>query len=304
MNYKSNIICNSDQAFTIKAEILKEAFIVIVLYKTKLSDSLTFQSLMAAVSSYMPTEHVDLLICDNSPTATFDLDQVNKDGIFRLYYLHDPLNPGVSKSYNRAAELAKVKNKQWLFLLDQDTIIPTDGLFRYEQAITTYPNFPIYVPKVYSGALLFSPCRYWFHRGSNLRTIEPGIQEMVHRNVLNSGLFINLNAFSECGGYDERVPLYFSDFVFFNRLKKYFHQFVVVNCKLEHQLSSADFGDITLASTRFGYYCQGASQASYGKPWTYLEYGITVGIRSLKMGLRFKSTQFIKIFIKNFLLYH
>jgi GT2 family glycosyltransferase len=283
---------------------MQEALLVIVLYKTRLSDSLTFQSLTGAVRSYKPIEPVDLLICDNSPTGYSTIDQANEEGMFRLYYLHDPLNPGVSRSYNRAAELATVQNKRWLFLFDQDTILPEDGLIRYERAVTTYPNFPLYAPQVWSGTLLFSPCRYWFRRGSNLRSIEPGVQAMAHRNVLNSGLFIELSAFVKCGGYDEVVQLYFSDFVFFDRLKRHFCQFVVVDCKLEHQLSSADFSEVTLASTRFSYYCRGARQASHGNGWAYVEYAITVGLRSLVMSSRFRSTQFVKIFINDFLLYH
>lgn len=290
----------SAEAHGKKADVLKEALLVIILYKTTLLDSLTFQSLMAAVRSYKSAEPIDLLIYDNSPTVSLNINQLNEEGLFRLYYLHDPLNPGVSRPYNRAAEIANVKNKQWLFLFDQDTVIPVDGLSGYNKAVMTYANFPIYAPKVYDGRSFFSPCRYWFWRGSNLPDIDPGIHLMAHRNVLNSGLLISLNAFQLAGGYDEEVPFYFSDFVFFDRLKKHFREFIVVDCQLEHQLSSADFSDITLAITRFTYYCRGARQASRSKKWSYLMYALTVGLRSLKMSYRFKSIEFVKLFVTIF----
>jgi len=159
----------------------------------------------------------------------------------------------------------------------------------------------VYAPQVYSGPLLFSPCRYLFRKGSNLSTIKPGKHPMRYKNVLNSGLLINLDAFRLVGGYNEGVKLYFSDFVFFDRLKRYYNDFIVIDCRLDHQLSSVDYKDIDVALTRFSYYCAGARQASQGNISAYFNQAIVIGIRSILMNNRFKSLKFFKVYKEEFL---
>ena len=51
------------------------------------------------------------------------VDGAELDG-FRIHYISDPTNPGVSKAYNVGFELARQLNKKWLLLLDQDTVFP------------------------------------------------------------------------------------------------------------------------------------------------------------------------------------
>ena len=279
---------------------LHKTFCVIVLYKTNLSESRTFQSLKDAVHNYDPTERIDLLVFDNSPSPQIAIEQFNEESPFRIHYLHDSQNPGVSRAYNRGAELAADLNKTWLLIFDQDTAMPADTLFHYQKALDVYPNYPVYAPQLYSGSLLYSPCRYRFGKGSNLPHIEPGIHSTNHRGILNSGLLIQLQAFRRVGGYDDTVRLYFSDLVFFGRLKKVYSQFVVVDCRLEHQLSSVDYGDKSVALNKFAAYCAGARQASRGNGFAYVNQGIMVGLRSLRMSWRFKSWLFPLVFFKTF----
>lgn len=274
---------------------------VIVLYNIDLSDSLTFISLTKALNSIYLTEPVLLLVCDNSLTPLTTLDTINPEGLFTIRYLHDPENPGVSLSYNRAAELAGILNKRMLFVLDQDTIFPPDAISSYQQSLSSFPGHAIYAPQLYNGSSLFSPCKYSFQKGSNLKSIVPGVHLMKGMNVLNSGLLIDMNAFQRVEGYDETVKLYFSDFIFFDRLKKFYTSFVVINCHLQHQLSSVDYSDSAFAMKRFTYYCQGAHQASTNNKVAWCGYFITVGLRSILMSQRFGSIQFSKVFLQVFL---
>lgn len=294
---------NSTNKFEI-SEFWQDVLTVIVLYNSTLQESATFQSLKVAISEYDLQFGLDVLICNNSVANEVDLEKENKDGLCRLYNLHDPKNPGVSQSYNRAAELARIKGKKWLFILDQDTVLPTDLLVKYQRDVSNLPNYPIYAPQVYSDKALFSPCRYLFMKGSNLLSIKPGVHSMINRNVLNSGLLVDLDAFYQAGGYDETVPLYFSDFVFFDRLKKYFKAFVVLNCRLDHQLSSVDYTNTAHALLRFSYYCLGARQASSSKKYVYFNYAVTVGLRSIVMSYRFQTLRFLKVFVKDFITQH
>lgn len=284
-----------------KTDLWANTLVVIVLYKIPLCESPTYISLEKSISACFYPASINLLICDNSPIEQTNINHDNK--FFNIWYLHDLSNPGVSQPYNRAAELAGVQGKKWLLVLDQDTWLPEDTIRQYQQAVTDFPNFPIYAPQIYSGSLLFSPCLYRFKKGMNLSSIKPGIHLMKNKNILNSGLLICLRAFYKAGGYDEAVQLYFSDFVFFDRLKTHFREFIVIDCHLNHQLSSVDYTNIETALDRFTKYCIGARSASRSNNSliAHLNYTITIGLRSIIMCLRFNNLIFIKVFIDYYL---
>ena len=285
-----------------KFVVVSKVLFVIVLFKTRLTDSLTYNSLRTAVMSFLPEGQVDLLICDNSPVQEINQQDYENDKFFSVAYLHDPNNPGISLSYNRAAKFAVEKGKKWMLVLDQDSILPENSLDKYMEALITWPDYPIYTPQVYAQNVLLSPCRYFMHRGSPLPHVKSGVNTIIGKNVVNSGLLISLDAYQKVGGYDEKVWLYFSDFVFFNRLKEYYKEFVVVNCRIEHELSSSDYSNYEFAYKRFTYYCQGAKEASESSnTFAYFGYGLTVGMRSILMCRRFKSLSFLEIFYNNFL---
>ncbi|GAB3793511.1 glycosyltransferase [Spirosoma humi] len=288
---------------TEEIDLWADTLIVIVIYNTNLTDSVTFLSLEKSILVSNLPYSVDLLVCDNSLHSKTDITQVNKSGVFNIRYLHDLDNPGVSLSYNRASDLALVLKKKWLLVLDQDTGLPTNVVTKYQQSVNQFHGFPIYCPLVYSNSLLFSPCRYVLKKGINLNHVSPGIHSMKGRNVLNSGLLISLNAFRKAEGYDETVQLYFSDFVFFDRLKKHFKNFVVIDCNLNHSLSSVDYTNLKTALDGFIRYTKGARAASkiQNSFVLYPQYFIALFFRSVLMSLRFKNTAFFENFLKIFI---
>lgn len=277
---------------------LSDLLFVIVLYDIDLYHSLTFQSLLLTAQEAYPGCQIDLLICDNSPHP----QHISNDTYSNIYYLHDPRNPGVSVSYNRAASFAQSRAKKWLLIFDHDTKLPINSLQKYVSALENWAGYPLYAPQVFSNDKLLSPCHYLMYRGTHLQKLTPGVHKMQYRNVLNSGLLLDITAFKQVGGYDEQVWLYFSDFTFFNKLKKHYSEYVVLDCHLEHSLSSSDYDDFNFALKRFAYYCEGAKQASKleNNFFAYLSYGLTVGLRSFKMYRRFNDISFIKIYIKTF----
>ncbi len=284
-------------------DLINDFLFVIVLYGVAIEDSLTFNSLSESVKLLHPQLRVDLLICDNSLVLQ-DFSIASKtNSCYNIYYLHDSSNPGISASYNKAAEFASMKRKKWILVMDQDTIFPNNALSSYLQSLRQSPNAPLYAPKVFdTTGLMLSPCAYNVYRGSPLRDVQAGVNSVRNRNIINSGLLLNLEAYRRVGGYDENVWLYFSDFIFFNRLTKYYKSFVVVDCKLTHELSSSDYTNYEFAAKRFSYYCEGAKAASLCDTGfiSYLSYRLTVGSRSLLMTWRFKNINFLKTFSRNF----
>ena len=80
---------------------------VIVLYKCKLENSKSYQSLLQ-------NNEETIFVYDNSPIS----QEVHGENIV---YIHDSQNGGLSVAYNKAAQYARCNRFDWLLLLDQDT---------------------------------------------------------------------------------------------------------------------------------------------------------------------------------------
>jgi hypothetical protein len=275
---------------------------VIVLFKMNLADSTTFKTLTDCIV-FHKVKNVDLVVYDNSPVSNSP-DETVFSGEFNLIYVKNDKNYGVSYCYNRAAKLASSYKKKYLVLLDQDTVIPFNLLSVYISSVNKWKGFPIYVPKLMSGSVLFSPCNYKFYRGSNMHSsFSHNVCRLRGKNVLNSGLVISITAFEKVGGYEESVWLYFSDFVFFNKLKDFYTHFVVVDCFLEHSLSSVDYSDLDTSLKRFKLYVDGAILASKvaNSVLAKFFYFFTVLGRSVLMSVRLRNVNFLKAFFVAYL---
>lgn len=283
--------------------MLHSTLIVIVLYNCSIEKSVTFNSLLDALHTYKPSQPIDVIIYDNGPVGESYHAPTQYSTLLTLTYLLDLSNPGVSKAYNVAAKRAIDMGKKRILILDQDTNMPQDSLCKYAQALDQWPNSTVYLPILFNSDTqqIISPCRYFFKRGSLLSSITPGTHSWKGRNALNSGLLIDLSAFWHVGGYNEQVRLYFSDFIFIDRLKKCYPSFTAVDTILLHQLSSTDYKNISFALRRFELYCKGSREASNINTIYYPMYSVTIFLRSLRMCQRLKSTKPIRIFMKYFL---
>lgn len=273
--------------------MIEKIVIVIILYKTKLEDSLSFQSLKAS-SNNLPNT-LSLYIYDNSPDEFFEV--IDYD-CFDIFYEKDYLNSGISKAYNKAAKYAENKGKEWLLLLDQDSSLPIDFLSSLEYSVLQYPNQSVFAPKLKHDLVLLSPCRFKNMKGSSFTDIKPGVNSFVNTSIFNSGILVRLSVFLEIGGYNEKVPLDFSDHSFIHRLKRKNKEFVVMPIEIAHQLSSFS-GNYTVILKRFVQYCDGVinyhlfeEKSNLLLFWTFL--------RAIKLTVQFKDFVFFKTMYKCF----
>lgn len=264
---------------------------VIVVYQQRLADSRSFQSLRVAAAA--ASMQVDLFVYDNSPAA----QSPPSDPAFAIHYRHDPSNPGVSKAYNAAADFAAETGKTWMLLLDQDTMLPPNTFAAY--AAATNMDQALLAPRLWENGRLYSPCRYFFGRGFHLRNISAGSHSLDHRNLLNSGLCIRLDLFERAGRFNEKIPLYFSDFEFINRVRHVAPTFAVVDLDCQHTLADVRGRDLAAAQRRFRYYAAGAA-TSAGSFVDRFVLACGVGLRALKLTLTFGSVSFMGIFLRDF----
>ncbi|MBS1504286.1 MAG: glycosyltransferase [Bacteroidetes bacterium] len=233
--------------------------LVIVLYKIKLEQSLTYLSLIKSKNLAADT---DLLVYDNSPDATEP--RLSDAPAVKITYIADRNNSGVSRAYNTAARYALQQKKKWMLLLDQDTLFPDNALSLYYDAFEKYPDEKLFAPIMVAGnGKIISPCYFRFMRGFSSRSAEVGINSLSTFSVINCAMCVDVEAFEKNNGYNELIRLDFSDHDFIRRFKKSNgDRFVVVDFRVSHQLSTETRTSTGSDIVRFDYYLDGAKNMS------------------------------------------
>ena len=275
---------------------LDSLLIVLVLYKSDLETSESFQSIEVCLRT--TSNSVDVFIYDNSPQQLdFSLNQCNS----KISYIWDSSNPGVSKAYNEGFAVAENDGKKWLLILDQDTEFDSDFLIKYYDACTSNPTISLFAPilKLNSGEI-YSPCTYKFPRTAILKKIDIGITELKNLSLLNSGMLIGTNAFKEVGGYDERLKMDFTDFEFIDRYRKTNNLFFIVDTIAIHGFSGFQDG-LDASLNRFSRYCE-SFIVMYSVCTSFIDKLMLFTfalLRSIKLSFNFKNTSFINILLKS-----
>ena len=265
---------------------LEDLLIVVVLFKTKPEDAVAYTSLQKA---FRDASSPEILLYDNSPVpASSERNNIT--------YIHDASNKGVSHAYNSAALHASRRNKNWMLLLDQDTPVDPSLFDHMVIARSTFPHSVAFVPLIRDKVGLLSPFR--FSAGRGRRIISPGpILSLKRYRFINSGLFISCSAFTRAGGYDERIPLDFSDISFGNRLEKIVDHFVVLDIFMQHSFSDAEENAIDDALTRFNHFCTGALVLGQTSGSSFMSY-FNIFLRASRLSLRHKDHRFMSHFLQ------
>ena len=268
---------------------LDETLAVVVLYKTPLSESITFVSLSQSLKKYNST--IDWFVYDNSPISNqdFKTSQVSKIKI-RL----DTSNPGVSKAYNEGFKIAKSLGKKWLLLLDQDTQFPSNTVEEYHEAMITYPQESCFVPHLIDKVGIISPFKFRLGNGIRISSVMDGVHFFDRMQFVNSGLMISVNAFSQAGGYDEDFPLDFSDYAFIERIRATHPSFVLVPLIAHHGHSSQVDISLDIELKRFNIFVTASKifRKKYHPRDTFVV--LRPLLRALKLSIRHKTLVFIK----------
>ncbi len=273
-------------------DFLEETLVILVVYRCVPEKSTTWSSLVQEAARLKAIIH--LYVHDNSPEPQhFPLSP-----FIKMEYKHNPDNPGVSKAYNEGCAVARGKAKRWLLLLDQDTSFPPGWLDSYFYTTIDEPPYTIRVPILLSGATIVSPFRYWLTKGVPSRRVEPGVYSLSRYFALNSGLLIDREVFESAGGYDESIPLYFSDFAFMNKLKKNNGRLNVLDIRCRHGLSALEKQNVVSDIVRFKQYCLGSKQLTSYTHQSFLHFCVGGG-RAIRLGIRHRSMTFIAILIQS-----
>lgn len=275
---------------------VEEILFVIVLYKEKLADSQSFQTITNSIKSLgLDNKKVTLYVHDNSPE-----DQIlGKDYIWEFVYHSDISNSGLSIAYNNAALFGEKGDYKYIFLLDQDTTFPENTISTYIDAINLHTDISLFVPilKIADGRIM-SPFRWSMKWGKFLDEVHPGIYSLDDTAPVNSGLCVQLSEFWKVGGYNEKVKVDGADTQFIERFKRHNNKYLVLDV-LGFQDFSIFEKDIKKLTTRFDIFLKDVDHFeeidSFDRPLFF----ILKIKRTLRLTYETKKMVFIKMFLKN-----
>lgn len=267
---------------------IKDFLFVVVLYKKKLTDSITVQSLGS--STVEKDLKIDLFIYDNSPVK--EGDEVDPQ-LNILKYVHNPANGGLSKAYNMAGKFAQKIGKKWLLLFDQDTIVSNNAAAIYLESINRYPDIKLFSPILKSGEVIVSPSMFRARRGRPIKAINPGLHSLKNMSPLNSGIAVEIDFFESIGGYNEAVKLDYSDYAFIDRVKKHTEKFYLIDLTFAHELSAHEDVSQEMSIKRFSSLCEGLINSSANKFDLFNSFFVALR-RCLRLTLNHRTTVFFK----------
>lgn len=276
--------------------ILDELFVVIVLYKCKISDSLTINSLNRSLAG--KDVNLPLLLYDNSPESLTIDEKCDSLKNFEITYIHDKDNGGLGKAYNTGYGIALKNNKRWLLLLDQDTNLNKDIFLGYDKAVNLFKDISLFVPiMMLENGQILSPCSFRHYYGSHLKKVFYGKQEFGTKSLINSGILVTMESFQQVGGYNEKVKLDFSDHQFIENYKQNHKHFVVIESTCVQNFSALE-DNAGKQIIRFKYYCQGIYYFKARYAFAKVLMTTYLFLKVIKKSLKYKSIVFFKIFYR------
>lgn len=212
---------------------------VIVLYRTRLSDSRTFMSLRASCNVLnRKASNLKVLLFDNTP------DTEHPGSLpLNVFYEAPGKNAGLAAAYNCALDTAREMGASWLLLLDQDSVLPPDFFELLKSKMEEHKanaDVVAIVPVVRSRGVTISPRRIGFFGTKPLSKSLFGIQDAEITSI-NSGTAVRCDFVRSIGGFNRAYWLDYLDHWLFRRIYEEGKRAVVFDCTLEHHLSVANY---------------------------------------------------------------
>ena len=252
---------------------------VIVLYNESLQDSVTYQSLLALAN-------IPFLVYDNSQNP----ENHQADSTFQIFL--NPDNPGVSAAYNYAWSWAVKNDFTHLLLLDSDSNFPQNAIEVYRKFVEKNQE-QVIVPTMNSAKRVISPFYFKFGKTQYGEGISYG--EISSRSILsiNSGMLVPISVFELTKGYNENLPLDWSDIAFVRKLRKHGVNSVHIPLIVEHGLSEHHKANVESVKFRFEKQVEGLHHVAENRIEKCMMYFWLV-LKSVKLTVKYKSIWFFK----------
>ena len=206
---------------------------VIVLYKCNLDESNTCKSI---IKSNMNDINAKFLIWDNSPNSNITENIVNHFFGCECEFIRDENNCALSKVYNYA--LCKYGDFDLIQFFDQDSTFHWENYNKYLSNELLGLNCNLFLPKIYSNNLLYSPGKMFVFKGVHYKNIKEGFNQSKYFTAITSGILIKPRFFCDNKLYfNEKLVLYGIDTDFIEKYKKICKKFFLIPFSIDHDLS-------------------------------------------------------------------
>lgn len=269
---------------------MNSIYIVIVIYKISLFEAESYKTLIA------PNRIDNFFVYDNSPEEGYTNEDLLPKG---CVFVHDKANGGLSKAYNRGAEMARQLGYTHILLLDQDTKFDANAWNVYLQNLE-FPGMIVPLMKTTTGAA-FSPVCISGLFSCAAKGLVSGKYSLNAYAAVNSGCCIPVDLFYKAGGYVDNVKLDFADFQFQLRLRQVQPLFRVIETNAIQDFSN-DCREISKVKTRYELYLESARHYEADGFTTKARHLCDVLKHTLSLTARMRSAYFLHKFITHYLI--
>lgn len=229
---------------------------ILVLYGTRLQDSATYQSFIRAWRTCLSTAP-ELVVYDNSPVR--QVSEAEEQQL--LAYKHDPKNGGLAAAYNWALEKARLSERTWLLLLDQDSTLPDSFVELLLEAASGQDSndfIAAIVPFVSDHGVAISPKCVRMGRLAAMPTLAQDIADF-EITAINSGTTVKVSFLTAIGGFDNAYWLDYLDHWLFHQIYATGNKVAIVDSVVQHNLSVRNYRQC-VSSSRYRSILSGESR--------------------------------------------
>lgn len=274
-------------------------YIIIVLYKTKLEDSLTYKALKKNLDKLKELGS-KILIYNNSP----EIDIPISDD----YVVHTPAeNLMLAGAYNYALEQARNGGYKWLLLLDQDTELTESYINDLKSFVegSESENYDVALPILRKGEIYLSPESYKKSVGPYWDSLKiksnDDLKLLENNDILvayNSAALLKVSTLAKINGFDMDYPLDMLDHRYFYQLNQINAKFYILPAVFEQNLSLLDEKNPMGISRYIGYVSACHKYAKQLGFVTLLSYKLRLCLHLVSQIIRPYKRQYIKYTLK------
>ncbi|MGG7198602.1 glycosyltransferase [Clostridium butyricum] len=211
---------------------MRKLFAVVLLYNTKIDESITCKRLIES-----ECDNLEIVILDNS-TKNMGNEAICEN--LNYSYISMNGNKGLSKPYNVAINYIlkekKAKDDDFIIWFDDDTKIDKEYFQVLNNDIENNKEIDIFAPIVYGqDGVIYSPNNARYIKNKLVKDIEE-IDRIKKYNAINSCLAVKVSTY-ENYRYDEVLFLDQTDQNFFDDMRKLNKRFHTLHVKIDQNFS-------------------------------------------------------------------
>ncbi len=258
--------------------------IVIVLYKCSLNESITFLTLIKQLKN--SCIDYELIIYNN------DINQEIIDTRFLI--VNSKENTKLEGAYNFALERAIKNKKNWILLLDQDTVIPDNYFKELEDLFPSsyLPELVAVVPKLLADGKVISPVHITSLMRFDKEIKNNGLtNERI--NAFNSMSLLSVQFIKSLGGFSKDFPFDFHDHWCYNQIYKHKKSVYILDVTTEHDSSFSNFEE-NVSISRYKEFISTENRFMRNELGlsVYLFYKMKLLMRSIKQFINYKNKKY------------